>query len=157
MKIYDNPNIVNYLNKENSKALNSYKKDNESSKLVEDKLELSAEGQRYKEIALKSNQALEVINSYKKEELEIIRERVNSNYYDREEVISGIARSILDDEEFQNLFLNDKMKNVITKYIDLREKDIEKVDLSRIKVQNSSYDQEEIYEKVAEDIINTYK
>lgn len=134
----------------------------ESSKIIketlsaEDNLDISEDGTNLHLLALKSNDALSSIENIRQDELKAIKKKLEDGYYKRDDVINQVASSILDEDEFQKLFLNSETLDTIKSYIDLRESDIEKVEQSKSKVSNKSYDKPEVYAKVAEEIIDIY-
>jgi len=127
-----------------------------SASMLKDELNISEDGEKLHKLAVKSNEILSSIDNIKKDGLSKIREKLENGYYEKNDVINNIASSILDDGEFQQLFMKDEMVSAVEGYIDLRESDIEKVDSSRMKVMEKGYQKYEVYEKVADDIIDIY-
>ena len=123
---------------------------------LKDELNISEDGENLHKLAVKSNEILSSIENVKKDELNKIKEKVENGYYQKDDVINSIASSILDDNEFQQLFMKDDMMQAVEGYIDLRENDIKKVDSSKMKVQGKNYQKYEVYEKVADEIIDIY-
>ena len=123
---------------------------------LKDELNISQDGDNLHKLAVKSNEILSSIENVKKDELSKIKEKVENGYYQKDNVISSIASSILDDNEFQQLFMKDEMVQAVEGYIDLRENDIKKIDSSKMKVREKNYQKYEVYEKVADEIIDIY-
>jgi len=123
---------------------------------LKDELNISQDGENLHKLAVKSNEILSSIENVKKDELSKIKEKVENGYYQKDNVISSIASSILDDNEFQQLFMKDEMVQAVEGYIDLRENDIKKIDSSKMKVREKNYQKYEVYEKVADEIIDIY-
>ena len=123
---------------------------------LKDELNISQDGDNLHKLAVKSNEILSSIENVKKDELSKIKEKVENGYYQKDNVINSIASSILDDSEFQQLFMKDEMIQAVEEYIDLRENDIKKIDSSKMKVLEKNYQKYEVYEKVADEIIDIY-
>jgi len=123
---------------------------------AEDNLDISSDGVTLHALAMKSNDILNSIENIRQDEIKSIRQKLEDGYYKRNEVINQIASSILEEDEFQQLFLNNETLDTVKQYIDLRESDLEKVEQTRSKVHANQYDKPEVYEKVAEEIIDIY-
>ena len=122
----------------------------------DDNLSISTEAEDFHKLALKTNNVLNDIEKIQQDDISKIKDRLKNGYYSREEVLSEVASSILDKDEYQNLFMSDGIIGIVEEYVDLRETDIEKVKFSKDKVGEGFYNQEKIYNEVADDIINIY-
>ena len=141
--------ISNYSAQKNDKALLKEKSEN-------DQLKLSDESKSLHRLASKSNEILQSIEDVRKEDLELIKSKVKDGYYQTDEIISNVAAGFLEDEELQKLFLNEEIKEVVEEYIDIRESNIDKVEKSKNTMITGGYQKGEVYEKVADDIIDIY-
>lgn len=134
----------------------------ESSKIIretlnsEDNLDISTDGASLHKLAMKSNEILNSIDGIRENELQKIKNKLENGYYKRDDVINQVASSIMEEDEFQQLFLNNETLDTIKGYIDLKESDLEKVAESKLKISKNSYQSPEILEKVADEIIDIY-
>jgi len=148
---------INGIYTNEKKDIVSQKKDDTIKKLSDnDDLSISNDAEKLHRLALNSNEVLNTIDKFKSNELQEIKNKISSGYYEREGVIENIASSVLEDDEFKQLFMKDEMLEVVEDYIDAKEVNLEKVNQSKINLAENSYQKTEVYESVADNIINVY-
>ena len=148
---------INSVYKNEKKDIASQKKEDATKKpSADDNISISGNAEKLHRLALNSNEVLNTIDKYKSDELQEIKNRISSGYYEKENVIENIASSILEDDEFQQLFMKDEMLGVVEEYIDAKETNIQKVNQSKVNLAERNYQKTEVYENVAENIINIY-
>ncbi len=134
----------------------------ESAKIIretlnsEDNLDISSDGTNLHKLAMKSNEILSSIDNIRENEIQKIKSKLENGYYKRDDVINQVASSIMEEDEFQKLFLNNETLDTIKGYIDLKESDLEKVADSKAKVSKNAYNRPEVLDKVADEIIDIY-
>lgn len=122
-----------------------------------DKLSISSDAEKLHNLALDSNEVLNTIDKFKTSELQDIKNRINSGYYERESVLNNIASSILENDEFQQLIVEkEEVLDAVEGYVDGRDANLKKVNQSKLNLAEKSYQKTEVYEEVAENIINIY-
>jgi len=134
----------------------------ESAKIIretlnsEDNLDISSDGTNLHKLAMKSNEILSSIDNIRDNEIQKIKNKLENGYYKRDDVINQVASSIMEEDEFQKLFLNNETLDTIKGYIDLKESDLEKVADSKAKISKNAYNRPEVLDKVADEIIDIY-
>jgi len=157
MKISSSINILDvYRTKEIENNNSIVSKEILQEKSNEDEVTISKEAGNIHKLALKSNDILSDIEQIKKDELKAIKEKLDNNFYTSSNIIEKIASSMLEKDEFSSLFVNEDVINTVKEYIDIRQSDIEKVEKSRASVSDNKYINEDVYEMVAEDIMDMY-
>lgn len=122
----------------------------------EDNLQISKDAQEFHAVALKTNEIINEIDDLQSAQVKQIKERIQSGYYNTDEVINDIAANMLEKDEYQNLFMTNDTMDIVEEYIDAREIDIEKTEASKNNILSGYYQQDNIYREVAEEVINIY-
>ncbi|MBN1969021.1 MAG: hypothetical protein JXR48_13865 [Candidatus Delongbacteria bacterium] len=138
-----------------SNASARYEKDIDLFK-SQDGLTLSHESDKLHKLAVKTNELLGQIDSLKKDRLEEIKSKIEDGYYNNEKIIEEVAESIVKGDGLDEILINLKPMETIRTGVETSLSRKVKLMEAGNNVALKSYENENVYEGVAQKVIDYY-